>query len=143
MPMVNGKEYPYTAEGKKDAAMAKRSALKQRLIGTGAKINKVEKQTQNRKGVRFGAIGGLGTDLRQNQRDYDARTRNLEMLKEKNMPKRMNGGSGMSEKTGMKSPKVNKEAGFESMTGMTRAQKIAEMRKAGVSEAAIKAALGE
>jgi hypothetical protein len=85
----------------------------------------------------------LGTDLRQNQRDYDARTRNLEMLKEKNMPKRMNGGSGMSEKTGMKSPKVNKEAGFESMTGMTRAQKIAEMRKAGVSEAAIKAALGE
>jgi hypothetical protein len=29
------------------------------------------------------------------------------------------------------------------MTGMTRAQKIAEMRKAGVSEAAIKAALGE
>ena len=31
MPMVNGKKYPYTAEGKKDAAMAKRSALKAKL----------------------------------------------------------------------------------------------------------------
>ena len=143
MPMVNGKEYPYTAEGKKDAAMAKRSALKQRLIGTGAKINKVNKQTENRKGARFVGIGGLGTDPRQNQRDYDARTKSLEMLKEKNMPKKMNGGSGLSEKTGMKSRKVSKSAGWEGMTGMTRAQKIAEMRKAGVSEAAIKAALGE
>ena len=31
MPMVNGKKFPYTAEGKKDAAMAKRSALKAKL----------------------------------------------------------------------------------------------------------------
>lgn len=31
MPVVNGKKFPYTAEGKKDAAMAKRSALKSKL----------------------------------------------------------------------------------------------------------------
>lgn len=38
--------------------------------------------------------------------------------------------------------KSGASGGWEGMTGMTRAQKIAEMRKAGVSEDAIKAALG-
>ena len=111
MPEPGGKGSSMTPGDRnkaRDAATAKRSALKQRLIGTGAKMNKVATQTQNRKGARFVAIGGLGTDPRQNQRDYDARTKNLEMLKEKNMPKSMNGGSGVGEKTGMKSkPKMS------------------------------------
>lgn len=43
----------------------------------------------------------------------------------------------------VKAKKSKASGGWEEMTGMTRAEKIAQMRKAGVSEAAIKAALGE
>lgn len=86
MPVVNGKEFPYTAEGMKAAAAAKKK------VQPGRPATGVERKREAMK----------------------------KALKERNA-----------------------RAGWEGMTGMTRAQKEAEMRKAGVNQDTIDEILGK
>jgi hypothetical protein len=148
MPMVNGKKFPYTAKGKADAALAytksaqdkDRQAVKDEYA---KKYDPTIKQTDVViRANRF--LGDAEKERAAKVSNYQTRMAKKGAIADQN---RWIAKGAAANKEALKRVAAKKKSGasggWEGMTGMTRAQKIAEMRKAGVSEAAIKAALGE
>jgi len=148
MPMVNGKKFPYTAKGKADAALAytksaqdkDRQAVKDEYAKKYDPI--IKKSNEVAEANRF--FGDAEKQGAAKRTRYSARMAKKGAMADQN---RWIAKGAAANKEALKRVAAKKKSGasggWEGMTGMTRAQKIAEMRKAGVSEAAIKAALGE
>jgi hypothetical protein len=160
MPMVNGKKFPYTAKGKADAAAAQKKKPDPALSYTADRqrgdkqsvqdyyAKKYDKTIKDSYAVIKPRPFGIGAASPEKDQAAERLYNQTKRKKSADMAYQNSyiAKGAMANKEALKRVAAKKKSGasggWEEMTGMTRAQKIAEMRKAGVSEAAIKAALG-